>query len=221
VSVTPHISDTRQHILQAALRHFAERGYAATSVQQIVKDAKVSKPALYYYFKDKAGLFEALVDHAHDERYRLMQEGIRRGRTVAEKLEEIVALLFEFSADNQELLRLAFATAFTRSEALPCPRRCREKGVRNFELIKKLLHEGQTSGELRREFDLEELAMGIFAQLNTYVMVSLLMPDTALNRRTAKRIVQLYMEGAGQTIPGKSTGRAGGNLAGKKNGAVV
>jgi AcrR family transcriptional regulator len=207
VSISPHVSETRQQILHAALRHFADNGYAGTSVQEIVKDAKVSKPALYYYFKDKAGLFEALVDHAHDERYRLMQEGIRRGRTVAQKLEEIISLLFDFSVQNQELVRLAFATAFTSSEAQPCRSRCREKGMRNFELIKKLLQDGQTSGELKREFDLEELAMGIYGQLNTYVMVSLFIPDRVLDRRTAARIVQLFMEGAGQAKPRGRNGK--------------
>src|SRR5215471_6978331 len=57
-------STTRKHILNAALKRFARCGYAAASVQQIVTDAGVSKPALYYYFPDKAALFQALVDQA-------------------------------------------------------------------------------------------------------------------------------------------------------------
>ncbi len=64
--------NTRQQIPQAALKRFADGGYAATSVQQIVNDAQVSKPALYYHFKDKAGLFQALVFEAHAERYRVL-----------------------------------------------------------------------------------------------------------------------------------------------------
>jgi TetR/AcrR family acrAB operon transcriptional repressor len=207
VSNSSKISCTRQHILQAALRHFANDGYAATSVQQIVNDAKVSKPALYYYFKDKAGLFEALVDHAHDERYRLMQEGIRTGRNVAEKLEEMISLLFDFAVNNQELMRLAFATAFASSGSQPCQNHCREKGLRNFELIKKLLQDGQASGELKQEFDLEELAMGIYGQLNTYVMVNLFFPDRVLDRRTAGRIVDLFMEGARQAKTRAKSGK--------------
>ena len=67
IAKTINPSVTRQHILRAALKHFANSGYAAASVQEIVDDARVSKPALYYYFQDKAGLFQALVDEAHDE----------------------------------------------------------------------------------------------------------------------------------------------------------
>ena len=65
-------SGTRRQLLRAALKHFAHSGYAASSVQHIVDAARLSKPALYYHFKDKAGLFQALVSEAHDERYRLL-----------------------------------------------------------------------------------------------------------------------------------------------------
>lgn len=189
-------SATRRQLLHAALKSFARCGYAATSVQEIVDAARVSKPALYYYFADKAHLFQALVDEAHDERYRLMHEAAARGRTVAEKLEEIVAAIFEFSLRNRELMRLAFATAFAAPGEAPGGMRCREKGRRNFEFIRELVEAGQKSGELSRRFSVDDLAMGIFGQLNSYVMVRLLVPDCPLNRQAAQRIVGLFLEGA-------------------------
>src|SRR5438128_2334456 len=112
-------SDTRQHILQAALKHFAHSGYAATSVQQIVSDARVSKPALYYYFRDKAGLFQALVNEAHDQRYRLMQAAANSSGDLREQLTEILTSLFEYLNDNRELMRIAFSTAFAAPGELP------------------------------------------------------------------------------------------------------
>jgi TetR/AcrR family transcriptional regulator len=189
-------SATRQHLLHAALKSFADRGYAATSVQEIVDAARVSKPVLYYYFKDKAELFDALVDQAHDERYRLMQEAAERGRTMAEKLEEIAAAIFKFSVQNRELMRLAFATAFAAAGEAPGQMRCREKGKRSFEFIRSLIEAGQASGELDRRFTVDELAMGIYGQFNSHIMVRLLLPDCSLNRRTAQQIVRLFLEGA-------------------------
>jgi AcrR family transcriptional regulator len=207
------VSGTRQQLLLAALRSFADRGYAATSVQEIVDAARVSKPALYYYFKDKAELFQALVDHAHDERFRLMQEAADRGRTIAEKLEEVVAAIFEFSLRNRELMRLAFATAFAASGEAPGHTRCREKGRRNFEFLRSLIEEGQTSGQLVGDFDADELTMGIYGQLNSYVIIRLLVPDCPLNRETAKQVVRLFLEGAGPRLTdhingSKKNGRA-------------
>lgn len=45
---TANHSNTRQDILRAALKSFARCGFVATSVRQIVDDARVSKPVLYY-----------------------------------------------------------------------------------------------------------------------------------------------------------------------------
>lgn len=189
-------SATRRHLLQAALKSFAERGYAGTSVQEIVGAARVSKPALYYYFKDKADLFQALAQEAHDERYRLMKEAAGRGRTAAGKLEEVLAAVFEFSLQNRELMRLAFVTAFASPGETPIHARCREKGRRNFDFIRSLIDLGQQTGELDPEADPDALAMGIYGQLNTYVMVRLLVPDCPLDRKTARGIVRLFLEGA-------------------------
>jgi AcrR family transcriptional regulator len=199
VARTINHSTTRQHILQAALKSFARCGYAATSVQQIVDAAGVSKPALYYYFADKAQLFQALVDQAHDERYRLMQAAAEQGRTVAEKLEQIVAAVFEFSLGNRELMRLAFATAFAASGESPGRVKCLGKGRRNYEFIRSLIGLGQVSGELDSRFSVDDLAMGIYGQLNSYIMVRLLVPDCPLDRRTARQIVRLFLQGAARS----------------------
>ena len=204
---TVNHSRTRQHILRAALKSFARCGYAATSVRQIVDDAQVSKPALYYYFAGKAQLFQALVDQAHDERYRLMQAAAERGGTVGEKLEQIVAAVFEFSLRNRELMRLAFATAFAAAGEGPSRATCLEKGRRNYDFIRSLVKQGQASGELDSRFGVDELAMGIYGQLNSYFMVRFLVPDCPLDRRTAQQIVRLFLEGAASRPP-KSNGKA-------------
>jgi len=189
-------ADTRQQILHAALKRFAHCGYAAASVQEIVAAARVSKPALYYHFGDKAGLYRALVDFAFDERYRLMQEAVKRGKTVRERLVEIVAAVFEFSQAHRDLMRIAFAAAFAAPGEVPSEPAHFAKGRRNYEFVRSLIEEGQAGGELDRGFDSEELAFGLYGQLNTYIMVRLLWPDCALNRKTARRVVELFFTGA-------------------------
>src|SRR5262249_4981703 len=49
------------HIARSAAKLFAERGYDATSVREIVEEAGVAKPTLYYYFRSKEGLAQALL----------------------------------------------------------------------------------------------------------------------------------------------------------------
>jgi AcrR family transcriptional regulator len=189
-------SATRQQILKAALKRFAHSGYAAASVQQIVDDAEVSKPALYYYFRDKAGLFQALVDEAHDERYRLMQAAVKRSTELKSQLIAILTTLFEYLLKNRELMRIAFATAFAAPGEVPEGLRCSEKCERNFELVHSLMKKGLSDGVLDKRFDSRELAYGFYGQLNAYQVSQLLMPDCRLNRQTAGRIVELFLAGA-------------------------
>jgi AcrR family transcriptional regulator len=190
-----HGSTTRQQILRSAVRRFADRGYAAASVQQIVDDARVSKPALYYYFPDKAGLFQALVNEAYDQEYQLMREAAE-GRELRGQLVEILAKLFDYFRKNRELLRIALATAFASPGDLPKGLRYLDRCERNFEFIGSLMKRGLRNGELDRRFASRELAFGFYGQANVYIMAHLLLPGCRLNRKTAERIVELFLAGA-------------------------
>lgn len=52
----------RAAIVEAAIAAFFERGYAATSIEQIAADAGVSKVTVYSHFGDKRALFAAAVE---------------------------------------------------------------------------------------------------------------------------------------------------------------
>lgn len=195
---------TRQDILHAALKRFAHGGYAATSVQQIVDDAKVSKPTLYYYFADKAELFQALVNEAHDERYRLLQKAVARAKEVRAQLVEILVVLFDYFRDNRELMRLSLATAFAAPGEVPPGCSCADRCERNFEFVHTLIKQGLARGELNKRFDSRKLAFGFYGQANAYLMMHLLTPQTPLDRAMAERIVDLFFSGAAAS-PLKST----------------
>lgn len=188
--------ETRQDILRAALKHFAHGGYAATSVQQIVDDARVSKPTLYYYFADKAQLFQALVNEAHDERYRLLQKAAARAKDTRSRLVEILVVLFDYFRDNRELMRISLATAFASPGELPPGFDCEDRCERNFEFVHSLIKQGLARGELNDRFNSRKLAFGFYGQANAYLMMHLLAQETALDRAMAERIVDLFLSGA-------------------------
>ncbi len=189
-------ADTRGKILAAALPLFADRGYAGTSIQHIVNGAQVTKPALYYYFPSKALLYQALLDHAHDLRFQLMQEAAARGKNLSGKLEEILTVHFEFLATHRELVGLVYATAFAARGEMPDEIRYLDKCQRNFEFIRTLVQAGMRSGELSRIFVAEHLARAIFGMMNIHVQAELVQPGQKPNRKTARQIVKLFLDGA-------------------------
>lgn len=52
---------TRERILRAALRLFAEQGYGATSMREIAEQLGITKAALYYHFDSKEDIVRALL----------------------------------------------------------------------------------------------------------------------------------------------------------------
>ena len=57
---TSGTDEKRERILKAAERLFFEQGYADTTLEQIVNALSVSKPFVYYYFRNKQEIFEVL-----------------------------------------------------------------------------------------------------------------------------------------------------------------
>jgi len=67
-------STSREQLLDAAARVFAERGYRGASVEAIAAAAGVTKGALYWSFESKAELFFSLLEERVDQRLRALAE---------------------------------------------------------------------------------------------------------------------------------------------------
>jgi AcrR family transcriptional regulator len=75
---------TRDALVDAAQRLFGEQGFNATSLEEIVREAGVTKGALYHHFSDKEELFLAVA------------ESVRRDTTI--KLQDLFLLPDAFAA---------------------------------------------------------------------------------------------------------------------------
>jgi len=102
-------SDKAKIILAGALEVFTTQGYAAASMDRIAKTAGVSKPTLYTYFKNKEGLFVALIQQMSGKRHQILHALPTKpdGSAPPEKVLYIMAttVIEEFSA-NQNLMTL-------------------------------------------------------------------------------------------------------------------
>ena len=65
---SPGYDDQRELILSRAAQLFAQRGYSATSMNEVAEACGMSKPALYHYYKDK---YTLLVQAAEEHMARL------------------------------------------------------------------------------------------------------------------------------------------------------
>jgi AcrR family transcriptional regulator len=188
--------DTRQVVLDSAIATFARKGYAGTSVQDILRATKLSKPTLYYYFESKEGLFRAILDFAYDESFKLMKAAVAEQKTCENQLVAVATALFDFTENNQDLMRLVLGTVFAAPEELPlgCAHPARRR--QNFNLIIGIVRKAQQKGELAKHYDAHKLAHGIFGAISHHIRTHLLLRRGKLDHQLAERVVDLFLNGA-------------------------
>src|SRR5258708_14840534 len=100
-------AENRAALLKAARAVFAERGYGATGVRDIVRHTDLASGTFYNYFTDKDEIFEAVVGELTGELLKRHPEGPAQARTTEEFVRAHYAAYFNFIADDPELLALA------------------------------------------------------------------------------------------------------------------
>ncbi|MDO8288660.1 MAG: helix-turn-helix domain-containing protein [Parvibaculum sp.] len=100
-------SKNREKLLAAGRRLFAERGFAATGTEDIVREAGLTRGALYYQFGDKRDLFRAVLERMLPEiGTRLFNETMATIKADREDLKVGAQVLLRIYADPE--VRLLF-----------------------------------------------------------------------------------------------------------------
>jgi AcrR family transcriptional regulator len=95
-------------ILEAALLLFSEEGYMNASMQQIAKQAKVSKGNLYNYFESKEILFENVLQYGVNQFSELYSENEFELQS-EEDFEQFVRTNFEILKSNKQFWKLYYS----------------------------------------------------------------------------------------------------------------
>jgi AcrR family transcriptional regulator len=85
------VAQTRAALVSAARRLFARDGFAATSVEDVAREARLTTGALYHHFPTKTALFESVFEAIHVE---LMEASLQAAAGAHDEL-ELLALGFE------------------------------------------------------------------------------------------------------------------------------
>ncbi|GAA5231666.1 TetR/AcrR family transcriptional regulator [Verticiella sediminum] len=111
-------------ILRAAVGIFGSRGYERTSLQDIADVVGVTKPALYYYFRDKDTLYARVVVEALRQLVDYVEARVSRHSEPEDRLREFLMSAATFLGEHRETWLLASggfwsaATGDYREEAL-------------------------------------------------------------------------------------------------------
>lgn len=183
------VPEMAERILEAAMRLFARKGYAATSVREIVQEAKVTNPMLYYYFTNKEGVFIRLIDLLFGIMDTMLDEALEQHQGVLGRLGSIVDTHINAVQDAPEALRFMYASIFGPIESRPLFDLA-ARTARSHMKIKRIFEDAINQGELQLHpgFDTDFLAHLFMGTLNHYLMSTMVISDAASASMTPSHV---------------------------------
>jgi AcrR family transcriptional regulator len=169
----------RAQILEAAFRCFAERGYHASRMDDLVRESGLSKGSLYWHFDSKEDVFLALFDALEAEVFAAWDDEERHGHPVVRMLEREGEIVLERMAGQRVLLG-----AWMEFLAHPAAReRMRLTYERSRARLAELIRRGVDEGELRADLPADDVAALLTGAVEGLVLQTFV--DAGLDARSA------------------------------------
>lgn len=162
-------NETRQHIINIAILLIAQYGFANVSINDLVQESGVSKGGVYWHFKNKDELIQAIFDYFFDAQLELLKMILQSDGKPAAKLKQLFSLATQEAETNMPQ-PLDFYALAARNNAL------KQRLVDYFEVyqqhIAELVRQGIEVGEFETT-DPEGVAINIISFLEGIFLIAL------------------------------------------------
>ncbi|HEY2040675.1 MAG TPA: TetR/AcrR family transcriptional regulator [Edaphobacter sp.] len=111
---------TRRRIFEAALSLFREKGFDATTMQEIAQRADVAKGAAYYYFPSKEAIIQTYYEAIQGQQERICGELFSHEKKLKPRVKAVFDSKFELAKDDRRLLGVVFRYAGEPENPISC-----------------------------------------------------------------------------------------------------
>jgi AcrR family transcriptional regulator len=155
--------NSRDRILEVALREFSARGLTGARVDHIAEQAGTSKRMIYYHFGGKEDLFLTVLERAY--------AGIRESEASVNvelleplnALTTVIGLSFDYHQKNETFVRLAMSENIHHAEHIAAIPSLAPANRKIIDLLAGILERGATTGVFRDGIDPLQLHMSVSA----------------------------------------------------------
>jgi TetR/AcrR family acrAB operon transcriptional repressor len=191
--------ETRNSILDAAERVFHEKGVSSASLEEIATAAEVTRGAIYWHFKDKAELFDAMMQRVVlpvDEMHERADCGAQ-----ADPLELLRRCAIDVllrTAHSAQMQRV-FDIAYHKCEYVNDASGVRERQVASQKECLATIEAGFSAcvegGQLPASVDPRAAAIGALSLVSGLIAAWVLAPRSFSLERYAETLVDIYFRG--------------------------
>jgi TetR/AcrR family acrAB operon transcriptional repressor len=189
---------TRRQVMEAALRMFSQNGYAATTLDDIAREAGVTRGAIYWHFSNKADLYNTLVAEVFARVNPTMEQAMQDGGSVLEGLRRLFVGTLAY-LEEDEVFRLVnemilFKTAVT-PEMEPGMQKKMHATRAMVDTIAGMVQSGIQAGEIRADVNARDAALSLLGYQNGLAALWLLDPALFSIKDRAEALADIFIAG--------------------------
>src|SRR5579859_5452108 len=189
---------TRQALLDAALKVFSQKGYAAARLEDVAEQTGVSRGAIYWHFHSKAELYNTLVEETSAQTEGVVRRAVAEGGGILDThrrvmigllvlleedatyraVQELVLFKTEVTPELEESIKIK-AAAFRAVEAR----------------VAATLQAGIDAGEVRADLDPVMGARAALTYVNGIIFTWLIDQQAFSLRESAPALVDVFIRG--------------------------
>jgi len=191
-TATDRGGETRRRILEVAAEAFAERGYAGTSLSDVLRASGVTKGGFYFHFPSKEALALATLRHKQEQWAGSVMAAVLQRPRAIEQLDAMVEALCDLHEQDRScraISRLCTELGDERPELRP---QLTIQLTNWMEMVTAIIRKGQDEGDIRPDVEPEvaaEVAVESFIGLET---VAEMLTGRADLRRRARDFRDLW-----------------------------
>ena len=155
----------QQEILDAAAEIFREKGYEATSTQDIAEAVGLLKGSLYYYIDSKEDLLFAIIDEAYKGALQTLEQAKVMPGNALQKIRSIIESHVDYFIANQVKMAVLFRDFRSLSEERQ--QIIAGEGDQYLEEVRSLIRQGQAEGVVAPDIDPRLASIGITGMVNS------------------------------------------------------
>ncbi|HEY7341367.1 MAG TPA: TetR/AcrR family transcriptional regulator [Ktedonobacterales bacterium] len=192
----PDVSEERiQQIIEAAVTVFAREGFAQARMDDIAKEAGLSKAAIYLYFAGKDAIIAAILKLLFAQEFRLFKQPTKPDVPISEQLLAMARRAAAALEHIKPFMPIAYEFYAIAG---------RRRDVRQFLLeyyddyrryCRELIQEGITRGEFRATIDADAVAIMILSQFDGLALFWMLDPQRVAVKSQVESSMRVILDG--------------------------
>ena len=203
--------ETRTRILDAAERVFHDRGVAHASLEDVAAAAEVTRGAIYWHFKDKGELFDAMMQRVMLPAEEMIDQAACCGETNPLALLRHCMLEVLLRTARDARVQRVFEIAYHKCEYVGDASGVRDRHIASQAQCLKTIEDGfrdcVKAGDLPPTVDPKVAAMGAMSLVSGLTANWVLDPKRFALARHAEALVDTYFRGL-QTTPARTAAKA-------------